>query len=336
MFSKSVFLTIAVSAVAASSAFSTIHTVDNVVANNADFTSLQAAHDGAASGDTLYVYGSAPNYGGLTLTKTLFILGPGYFLTSNPMTQAKPLSAKITGAIIFNAGAEGSFLLGLDLDIELALDASISINTNNIIVKRNRIGGGALAWIGIADNLSNIIITQNYMTGAFQGIVIGNDCQNIIITNNYLDACDDRVLVCPISSSSTAKNNVIIGRVQINNSIFYNNIGWADLGPEVDCPGSFPNNNSNSNDVQNNIRWTNVDMSTVFVGGSTDGRWQLAPGSPAIGAGINGEDVGMFGGDDAYVLSGLPAIPAIYFFNAPLSGSSSQGLPVHVKIKSHN
>ena len=76
-------------------------------------------------------------------------------------------------------------------------------------------------------------------------------------------------------------------------------------------------------------------MNTVFAGtGSTDGQWQLASGSPAIGTGTNGTDIGMFGGDDPYVLSGLPQIPAIYKFLG--SSVGSQSIDVEVKIKSHN
>ena len=101
-------------------------------------------------------------------------------------------------------------------------------------------------------------------------------------------------------------------------------------------------------DIRNNIssgtvfgtsngNQSNVDMSTVFVGpegNSTDGQWQLKPGSPAIGAGTDGNDIGMFGGPSPYVLSGIPGIPHIYFFSSPANGSGSSGLQVHIKAKS--
>ena len=63
-----------------------IITVDKNAGNNADFTSLQTAHNAAASGDTLYVAGSSQGYSRLTLSKKLFVFGPGYFLTENPDT----------------------------------------------------------------------------------------------------------------------------------------------------------------------------------------------------------------------------------------------------------
>ena len=93
-------------------------------------------------------------------------------------------------------------------------------------------------------------------------------------------------------------------------------------------------------DTSNNNQ-SNVDMNTVFVdfdgtgGYSTDGKWQLAPGSPALGAADDGGDCGIFGGQEPYVLSGLPRIPAIFFYRGPGTGNDA-GLPVQIKIMSHN
>ena len=83
----------------------------------------------------------------------------------------------------------------------------------------------------------------------------------------------------------------------------------------------------------------NVNMNDVFVcytncaAFSADGRYQLKALSPAIGAGSNGEDCGMFGGTDPYVLSGMPPVPAIYYFNYNFNNST---INVDMKVKSHN
>ena len=88
----------------ASAAHAAIITADKNAGNKADFTSLQAAHDAAASGDTLYVSGSSQPYNRLTLGKQLFVFGPGYFLTENPHTHSRPLRAEV-GGFTFNAGS---------------------------------------------------------------------------------------------------------------------------------------------------------------------------------------------------------------------------------------
>ncbi|MDZ7649737.1 MAG: hypothetical protein U5K54_22755 [Cytophagales bacterium] len=62
-----------------------------------DFVNLQEAHDGASTGDTLYLIGSGVSYitTTVTLTKRLVIFGPGYFL-NNPDTQVSLLAAFLT------------------------------------------------------------------------------------------------------------------------------------------------------------------------------------------------------------------------------------------------
>ncbi|HRZ78222.1 MAG TPA: hypothetical protein P5248_12680, partial [Bacteroidales bacterium] len=82
---------------------------------------------------------------------------------------------------------------------------------------------------------------------------------------------------------------------------------------------------------------SNVSMANVFegtTGTSTDGQWKLRTGSPAIGAGENGVDCGMYGGPFPYILSGMPNIPSVYYFLAPAIPSNT--LDVAIKAKSHN
>ena len=68
-----------------------------------------------------------------------------------------------------------------------------------------------------------------------------------------------------------------------------------------------------------------------------DNGYELAPGSPAIGTGVNGGDCGVFSYDTGgypYVLSGMPAIPAIY--EATVESIVGSTLPVTIKASSHN
>lgn len=103
--------------------------------------------------------------------------------------------------------------------------------------------------------------------------------------------------------------------------------------------GYYYNNISNSTQFgSSNGNQQNVNMNNVFVGitgNSIDGQWQLKTGSPAIGAGFNGVDCGMFGGDFPYILSGLPPIPAIYYHIQTID-NINHILNVTIKAKSHN
>ena len=62
--------------------------VINGVTVDADFTTLQAAVDGASAGDTLYLMGSQTSYGNGVFNKKLVVIGPGYWLAENQNTQA--------------------------------------------------------------------------------------------------------------------------------------------------------------------------------------------------------------------------------------------------------
>lgn len=299
------------------------------------YTTVQAAHNAAGSSDTIHIIGSSTPYAGFSVSKKLIIIGPGYFLTENPNTQANPNPAIINGDINLNNGSSGSVLIG----ISVTSPNTINIYSSNITVKRNWVASGQ-SCIYIGSNIGNIIITQNYFTssGNYATIGISANSQNILINNNYIEHTSTNGKAIEINSSSSAmvKNNIIRGNFIIYNSQIQNNIMRG---------GTFSGSN---NIVLNNIghstqfgssngNQSNVNMSLVFVGsGSTDGQWQLKPGSPAIGAGVDGIDCGIYGGVTPYILSGLPPIPAIYFFDAPTSGSNSRGLPIHIKIKSHN
>jgi hypothetical protein len=67
---------------------------------------------------------------------------------------------------------------------------------------------------------------------------------------------------------------------------------------------------------------------------STDGRWEMKAGSPALGSGSGGVDCGAFGGSTPYILSGVPNLPHIYEADVPASATSSSGLQVSIKVKS--
>jgi hypothetical protein len=68
-------------------------------------------------------------------------------------------------------------------------------------------------------------------------------------------------------------------------------------------------------------------------GASPDKALQLAKDSPGVGYGLDGKDCGIFGGENPYVPSGLPALPTVVEIHAPLSVSDASGLPVTVKVQ---
>lgn len=323
----------------AATAFATVWTVDNKSGSIADFTQITEAHNAASDGDTIYVYSTSSDYGHVNVYKRLYIIGTGYFLNENPNTQADTRSAICRG-FTFYGGSEGSLLTGFEI---WDGNQDITINADSIIIKRNMCMGGGASFI-VQNNHSNIIITGNYIHNSYSAnntvMSIGINCNNIQINNNFIYSENDKSIQADPSSSIEVWNNVLGGNVEIHNSLFYNNIMMDGTFTGTNSPANINHNIGDADQfgtLYGNQEY--VDMTTVFVDSgsvSTDGDWQLRNGSPAIGAGLNGEDCGMFGGTTPYVLSGMPSIPAIYFFVAPSSASGTQGLQVQIKAKSNN
>ena len=329
-----VLISLILMVVLATFSYGEVWTVDSNPGNNAaDFTTAQAAHDGAAAGDTLYFSGSTVDYGELSLSKQLYIFGPGYFLNENDSTQANQTNA-VLRVMEFHDGSEGSMISGCRI-------YACDIYVNNITIKRNYIyrrTGNSWA-IHIRDNADYINITQNYITPTNNGIGFAGNNNNISLTNNYISFFNTTCIQSQTSCSNIiVENNIIVGRIYLYNSTIANNIFR---------PNQYSTYTGNSsNIITNNIcsaeqfdttgnNQQNIDMATVFVGeGSTDGQWQIIEGGPADGNGTFGTDIGMFGGNKSYILSGIPKLPAIYYFLSPSAGSGT--LPVQVKIKSRH
>jgi hypothetical protein len=287
----------------------------------ADFTTIQAAHDATSvlAGDTIYLESSSTLYGGLTSTKKLIIIGPGFFLGENDSTQANVAPAMI-GLCYLNAGSEGSVYMGITFTSQLFVSAG------NVLFKRVSAGN-----VYLQNNASNVMITGCYIYSlyAYDG------SQNIIVTNNIFSSVQPYGYAINMNpgSSGTITNNILMTNMIVFDCIFRNNIATGSGSPY----NLFSSTNST---VQNNIgaetqfpagngNQQNVSMNTVFSGtGSTDGQWRLKSGSPALGAGYLGVDCGAYGGSTPYVLSGMPNIPAIWLLDV-------NGLNVTVKAKSH-
>lgn len=304
--------------------------VNNNPGVNANFPSFTAAQNIAVNGDTLYFEGSPVSYGDITISKQLIIIGPGYFLTENPQTQANPAPAQF-GTVNFNAGSSNSILLSC------YVNGTINIKVGNIILIENFCASGI--DIINTSSFSNVFIYKNYINDNGIATTSSSAISNIVMSNNYIkryytnlncislsNSCSSLINNNVIFASVTVYNSIISNNIQIignqylNNNYYYNNIGSGT---------QFPLGNGNQQ---------NIDMINVFkgtTGNSTDGQWQLKEFSPAIGAGNDGLDCGMFGGTNPYILSGLPDIPAIYQIIMPTTGNSNTGINVTVKAKTH-
>ncbi len=306
--------------------------VNNTPGVNADFTSLTVAQDSASSGDTLYIEGSPSSYGNFELKKKLNLIGPGYFLVENEITQASKQMA-ILGSTWIRSSAAGSQVTGVYFDGYLLNQAS------NVIITRNRVTDGSYG-IGITwdtDNVHDVIVSQNY---CFQ-INKNRNVRDILIFNNIvlnkIDMGNSSDGFTGVISNNVVNNYIQSPYAVVKNNIIYNSEGTgypvltgSTYNYNLSAGGAVPGGTGNV---------ANVDMNKVFtdfVNKNEDNDFTLKEGSPASGAGLNGTDCGAFGGDQPYVLSGIPGVPHIYEAIIPTSASDDKGLKVYLKIKTNN
>jgi hypothetical protein len=288
----------------------------------APYNNIQAAHDAAATGDTIHLEASQTNYGLPVLSKQLVILGPGYLLGENAQTQASLPTATVT-SLNFGVGSDGTVVSGI------TFNSFTIISRNNTRVERCRFLANVSIYTGFVPTFSGVQLVGCLIEGDLQIGGAGSSIQNLTAANN--------IILGTVSngapSSGVFRNNVVSNAsatpaFTANDLVVQNNIFDCEVDPGNNV---FAHNLFRTAPVEpedGNV--LNVVMNTVFTGGTGDSQWQLAPGSPALGAADDNGDCGAFAGSGSYRLSGIPAIPNIFGLNAP--NTIGQGMPLQVTM----
>ncbi len=337
-----------------------------VVLNNnmgapANYRTLQGALDSVEAGTTILMQGSGKNYGYGNITKPVVIYGAGYFLGQNnpPSTQAIQSESQLEG-LGFSPGSQGSIISGLSFFASSLNNGNgnrIGISgTNNISISRCRMqvlgcGSQGCRALGIViQNSSNVNIDQCYMTIDAASLLYLNSASGINLKNNIIIGNPILTLLSDISISPytyTYTNNSMYGKIeytQFANGNFVNNVIINTSATTVVASNmTYADHNvSNANIFPGGTNITTADGPSTYVLNtnpgisSTDGIWQLKPGSVAIGYGNDSKDAGAYGGNVPYAFSGIPAIPNIFFANPQQVGTTNGGLKIQLKIKANN
>jgi hypothetical protein len=311
--------------------FAKIWRVNNNAGVIADFTTAQAANDNASvlAGDTIHLEPSITSYGGLNCNKRLTWISTGAFLNIYPNEQFSPNVGKLDNISAYQTGCESSVF-------HVYVNGSISLGATGLRVDRCFLGGSIDISNYLGPVFTNIVVINSYSRGSLSV----NAHSNNVITNNIfessLNASSGTTLAVITHNVFNAVND---GAGTVTNAIVENNIfnkvttayTFTNSTAQYNMSGSagvLPAGNNNQN---------SVDMSTVFVNnsGNTDAAFVLKAGSPAIGAGSSGVDLGAFGGGSPFKLAMQPAIPAIYKIQAPAAPSGNT-LNVTFSTKSNN
>jgi len=304
--------------------------VNNNTGVSADFTQIQQAINSSSvvAGDTLYLEGSATSYTWTTLTKPVTIIGTGYLLSgagSNAGLQANPNVATIQG-VDLDSRSSGAVFIGVSIYVRTNSDVNqISFIRSSVYID---------PFTTIPNTTAKNWIINKCMFGTGNLTFPFEDLQ---ITNSL--AVYGQVNI-PNITNGLIRNNVFAIPLTVSNSYISNNIFLSTLN-QTSCTVKYNISNQNNLPTGNNNQ-VNVSEPSIFLGtGSNDGRYQLRAGSPAIAAGepINGvtPDIGAFGTDDPYRLSGIPPIPTIYQLTVPSSiPATATNMTITFSTRSNN
>lgn len=320
-------------------------TVDNNPGSVAMFRDFATAYAAAKDGDTILFAGSDAPYslGGIVITRRLHLVGTGYLLSENGIPGLSPKSAVIhepTGRLTFGSvsnpqfateiSGEGSTITGLHLGSPLVTSVSITLDR--------------CRTLGVEDNMDfpgRITVRRCLMTGVLRLRQPGSRVQNSFLGNSEFRA-GTTIANCVIGIDQANGGMGSEEAVSFSNSILLSSSGAAPT------PTQFAGQNKASfthcmaiggsflPPGAGNINGIPFRGDAFLAAGSpeVDAYWQLKPGSPALGAGFNGVDMGAFGGSTPYILSGVPSRPRLTRFVVPAAVTSTSGLRFEVDAQS--
>lgn len=280
----------------AAAANATILRVNNNTGSSAPYTTIEAALEAAAEGDTIMLDASPVKYPALEIEKRVVLLGPGHWLAKNGIISEGAEAATIDGIKIH---AEGAVVKS----IAVPGGASITIQAHNVVVNRCQVNGQI-----VLRNASGSVIHQCYANGV-EGY--GSNYQE-----NYIQVT----------------NNILYGRISnLNNSyIAYNTLtsffNLKDCTVEYNWATKDVFKGGNGNSFNNNI--SSEDYSKPFNNaGRYDGMFAAVEVDETLRS-----TYGAFAGDTPYVLSGVPAGPIVEDLVVPATVEKGSKLQVTIKV----
>jgi len=322
-----------------------IITVDNSPGSAAQFDDLQSAISQAQDGDIIYIHASEINYGAIDVTKPLTLIGfshsdlEGETMIDDIFLRNNASNTTIQGIHVTDfISTDGNTTTLQNITIENCLvDDGIffeDAGANEIVIRGNIIQNIGFIFSGTgSNNYSNTLITNNIITDF---IAVKNILSTSIKNNIFLSASTNRP-VWVVDEN--------IGNVEVQNCIFYYN---TTSSPNPNEPGvTFTNSltfNLSSGQVAELEGVGNLDnIDPIFIEDNDNAVYEpqtddfgLQANSLAIGAGVNGEDLGLFDGsgfvfDNFGFTNGIPTVKI-----KAISTSVAPGQNLNVIISTSN
>ena len=305
------------------------------------FGNFADALEAAQQGDTIYLPGGNFNIGSVSIDKKLIIIGAGHY---PDYAQATGITS-LHGDITLLPGADFTHLQGFNLTSYIRLgDSSTNQEVNNIIITRCNIGDLRLNYDGsnIQTTSQNIMVMENVI----RGHLVGGQAQYVYFSKNFFG-----YRITHFNGNATFTNNVFLRQTSswtdyvigyTESTSFYNNIFLSNT--YTVHGSSFANTFNNNIFVQNFVVPTgstganniiNKPLAEIFVNHSGnafsyDSDFHLAETSDGIGAGTDGNDIGIYGTNLPYKEGAVPFNP--YIVSGQISPETDEDGNIQVNI----
>jgi hypothetical protein len=263
------------SLVVCENAIATVRTVSNNPGTLAQYNTIQAAVNASASGDTIYVQGSAIRYAGFSIQdKRLTVMGPGWA----PAQNFQAYKATIEGDVAINGpGSRKTELQGLDLLVTVSLNTS---NPDSLRFIRNQFESAF--YLGHAGTYNGFVFEGNWFDKCFISASAGVTITNFLFQNNVF--------------YSTSGNGNFYGFVTTQNVFFDHNLWFGPSGTtSTACFGGASKgmNFSNNIFVHRNAAISNTQSifnNNITYGAGVNNPWDASYGNSDDGGNIANQD----------------------------------------------
>jgi hypothetical protein len=314
--------------------------------NNLDSAIIHAQND-----DTLYLPGGIfPLSTSTKINKRLHIIGVGH----NPDSTIATSKTIINGDIYLLSNASGGSICGISLepmppntsgsiyfgDVDWVTSIITSAVISDFLIERCFLKYCFfIAAFEIPARYSNNTIRENTINLDLRPTGYPSEIQSNLITNNIIGS------ITGMGINNNILNNIVFDRISGDGCIINNNIFLGGSFTFSGVTNSLINNNLWVTDTP--IPATNygtnnlINVSPMFVNqsGSTfsySNDYHLQATSPGKNAGIDGTDIGNYGGAFPWEEGSVPSNPHIYFKQiAPQTNSNGQ-LQIQIKVRTNN
>jgi len=299
--------------------------VDNTPGAGAPYSSLQAAFNSSANGDTIMVQPSGISYGNVDLHKSLVIIGPGH--------RAQTSMNATVGLISVWTGGTGSTIMGLQLSS--IGGGGLGSKVHDLKILRNYFFGTTMLSTPIGNNreatgwiVEGNIFVEPATCGGCEVIDLGyQSTHNFIFRHNVFITRESGTthLFGHLNPTSVLYHNIIVYRnpAMFENTcvdaLFQNNIIWVTNSAVTKVDQNCTNcqwvhnltyhSSATLDTLPGTNNLDNTDPEFVNVPSSAfdyDHDYHCAPGSPGASAASDGGMVGVHGGSFPFTMHGWP------------------------------